>query len=249
MSDLEDISQHVHDKISFIQQMLDLSVVELPQPKIKKLGQEFFSLEKLLEELERCVDQQKKQLDHLKALEEYFQKALEDVQHIKDNIPPHIPRKKDLDRGKETVRNLNEATDGRPVQADNIKQMSKTIIKEMEFITMPEFESIPQYMKGRVSYDQLNAAVDSINIAVTAKYKILHQSVKTLNNHARKLHQRFKDQQTKETKGQYFIVEDDIREFTQTKVDKRFQGILNMLRHCQRLRELRGGGLIRYMLL
>lgn len=49
--------------------------------------------------------------------------------------------------------------------------------------------------------------------------------------------------------GQYFVVEDDIREFTQLKVDKRFQGILNMLRHCQRLRELRGGGITRYMLL
>lgn len=48
--------------------------------------------------------------------------------------------------------------------------------------------------------------------------------------------------------GWYFIVEDDIREFTQMKVDKRFQGILNMLRHCQRLRELRGGGLVRYAL-
>lgn len=56
-------------------------------------------------------------------------------------------------------------------------------------------------MKGRVSYDQLNAAVQSINTAVKAKYKILHQSVRTLNNHARRLHQRFKDQETKDTKG------------------------------------------------
>ena len=58
-----------------------------------------------------------------------------------------------------------------------------------------------RYMKGRVAYHQLNAAVQSINTAATAKYKILHQSVKTLNNHARKLHQRFKDQETKDTKG------------------------------------------------
>ena len=56
-------------------------------------------------------------------------------------------------------------------------------------------------MKGRVSYDQLNAAVQSINIAVTAKYKILRQSVKTLSNHSRKLYQRFKEQETKDTKG------------------------------------------------
>lgn len=45
------------------------------------------------------------------------------------------------------------------------------------------------------------------------------------------------------------MVEDDIRELTQMKVEKRFQGILNMLRHCQRLREIRGGGVTRYVLL
>lgn len=56
-------------------------------------------------------------------------------------------------------------------------------------------------MKGRVTYDQLNAAVQSINTAVTSKYKILHQSVKALNNVSRTLHQRFKDQETKDTKG------------------------------------------------
>ena len=64
--------------------------------------------------------------------------------------------------------------------------------------------SVPlRYMKGRVSYDQINAVVQSINKAVTAKYKILHQSVRTLSNHARKLHQRFKDQDTKDTKGTF----------------------------------------------
>ncbi|XP_044049671.1 spindle and kinetochore-associated protein 1 isoform X2 [Siniperca chuatsi] len=249
MSELEDISHHIHDRISSLQRMLDLSVVELPQNKIKKLGQELFALERLLEEFEKCVGQQKEQLKHLKEIEELFQKNLEDVQHIKDNIPVHMPRKKVPANGSEPVMNLNEAADGQPAQLENVNKTNKSFVREMEFITMPEFEGIPQYMKGRVSYDQLNAAVQSINTAITAKYKILHQSVKTLNNHARKLHQRFKDQETKDTKGQYFVVEDDIREFTQMKVDKRFQGILNMLRHCQRLRELRGGGFTRYMLL
>ncbi|CAJ1057083.1 spindle and kinetochore-associated protein 1 [Xyrichtys novacula] len=49
--------------------------------------------------------------------------------------------------------------------------------------------------------------------------------------------------------GQFFVVEEDIRDFTQVKVDKRFQKIFIMLRHCGRLREVRGGGLTRYMLL
>ncbi|GAA6232655.1 spindle and kinetochore-associated protein 1 [Lates japonicus] len=249
MSELEDISHHIHGRITSLQRMLDLSLVELPQNKIKKLGQELFALERLLEEFEKCVGQQREQLKHLKELEELFQKNVEDVHHMKDNIPVHMPRKKVPVNGNEPVMKKNEAADVQLAQPENVKKTNKSCVREMESITMPEFENIPQYMKGRVSYDQLNAAVQSINAAVTAKYKILHQSVKTQNNHARKLHQRFKDQETKDTKGQYFVVEDDIREFTQMKVDKRFQGILNMLRHCQRLRELRGGGVTRYILL
>lgn len=58
-----------------------------------------------------------------------------------------------------------------------------------------------RYMRGRVSYDQLNGTVQAINTAVKAKYKILHQPLKALNNHSRKLHQRFKEQETKDTKG------------------------------------------------
>lgn len=56
-------------------------------------------------------------------------------------------------------------------------------------------------MRGRLTQDQLNVVVQSLNTAIKAKYKILHQPVKSLNNHSRKLHQRFKEQETKDTKG------------------------------------------------
>ncbi|KAF3689295.1 Spindle and kinetochore-associated protein 1 [Channa argus] len=249
MRELEDISHHLNERISSLQRIVDLSVVELPQNKMKKLGQELFALGELLLEFEKCVEQQKEQLKHLKELEALFQNNLEYVQHMRDNMPSHMPRKKSPANERESVVSQKAEADMQVVPPQHDKKTNKSYVREVDIITMPEFESIPQYMKGRVSYDQLNAAVQSINTAVAAKYKILHQSVKTLNNHSRKLHQRFKEQERKDTKGQFFVVEDDLREFTQIKVDKRFQGILNMLRHCQRLRELRGGGLTRYMLL
>lgn len=61
--------------------------------------------------------------------------------------------------------------------------------------------AVLRYMKGRVTYDQLNAAVLSINTAAKAKYRILQQPLKSLNNHSRKLQTRFKEQETKDTKG------------------------------------------------
>lgn len=67
----------------------------------------------------------------------------------------------------------------------------------MTFVTFADL----RYMKGRVTYDQLNAAVQNINTAVKAKYRILQQPLKSLNNHSRKLQTRFKEQETKGTKG------------------------------------------------
>lgn len=245
MSDLENISNHIQNRISSLKCLLDLSLMDSPQVRMKRLGEELCALERHLERFESCVSEKEEHLKDLKELERSSQKYLEDVEHMKDNVPPHMPAKTGSVSAKEPVMKQNDGVQA--AHAEN-SQKSKCVIKEMEVITMQEFNSIPQYMKGRVSYDQINAAVQSINAAVTFKYKIVHQPGKSLNTQSRRLHQRFKDQETKGTKGQFFIVEEDIREFTQMKVDKRFQGILNMLRHCQRLRELRGGGITRYVL-
>ncbi|XP_054891288.1 spindle and kinetochore-associated protein 1 [Poeciliopsis prolifica] len=242
MADLEEICQHFQNKLSSLKCMLDLSAADLPQQKIKKLGQEVLGLGRILEEFEKCVDQQKEQLKQLKELEKLFQNDVESIQHMKDNFPAHIPKRKSPAKN-------DKPADDQPAQAEKTKKISRNLVKEMDYITTQEYESIPHYMKGRVSYEQLNAVVEGINTAVAAKYRILCQPLKALNNHSRKLHQRFKDQETKDTKGQFFVVEEDMCEFTQMKVDKRFQGILNMLRQCQRLREVRGGGLVRYMLM
>ncbi|XP_012713494.3 spindle and kinetochore-associated protein 1 isoform X1 [Fundulus heteroclitus] len=248
MGDLEEISQQFQNKLSSIQLMLDLSATDFPKQKIKKLGEEILELQIILEEFDKCVDHQKVQLQQLKELEKLIQNDLEGVQHMKDNIPAHIPKKTSPVKENTDGGNQNTATDVQPAQAEHVKKTKRGFVREMHYITSQEYESIPQYMKGRVSYEQLNAVVESINTAIRAKYKILSQPMKALNIHARNLQQRFKNQESKDTKGQFFVVEDDILEFTQMKVDKRFQGILNMLRHCQRLREIRGGGVVRYTL-
>ncbi|NWI37476.1 SKA1 protein, partial [Picathartes gymnocephalus] len=122
------------------------------------------------------------------------------------------------------------------------------VIKEAALITTEEFESIPAYMKGRITYDQINAVVQQINMAVVGKYKILYQPLKSMSAPVRNLYHRFMEEETKDTRGVFFIVEADIKEFTQLKLDKRFHSILNILRHCQRVREVRSSGLIRYVI-
>ncbi|XP_017589806.1 PREDICTED: spindle and kinetochore-associated protein 1 isoform X2 [Corvus brachyrhynchos] len=122
------------------------------------------------------------------------------------------------------------------------------LVKEAALITMEEFESVPAYMKGRLTYDQINAVVQEMNKAVVAKYKILYQPLKSMSVPVRNLYDRFMEEETKDTRGLFFIVEADIKEFTQLKLDKRFHSILNILRHCQRVREVRGSRLVRYVI-
>lgn len=255
--ELEDITKHINDRVLGIRRALELRAIAKDQDKqliLRRLGQDVLAIDGLLDQFEKCVGRQRDLLMHLKELDGFFQEDVSAGKHLRDNTPTHMPRK---DAGCL----LPAATADRPAlcqtgpanlkptQLENLRKTSKHHIREMPFITMPEFETIPQYMKGRVTYEQLNASVQSFNAAVAGKYKILHQPAKSLNNATRKLHQRFKDEENKDTKGQYFVVEADIKEFTQMKVDKRFQGVLNMLRHCQRLRELRGGGLTRYVVM
>lgn len=47
--------------------------------------------------------------------------------------------------------------------------------------------------------------------------------------------------------GCYFIVDVDIKEHGGTKIDKVANSILTILRHCGRIKEVRGGQLTRYV--
>ncbi|KAL6472694.1 hypothetical protein MHYP_G00188820 [Metynnis hypsauchen] len=251
--ELEEVTKHIDDKISFVKRLLELRAVAKDPDKrtfLVKIEQDVNAINCLLDRFERYVAQQRDLLKHLKELDEFFKEDVQNAQHLKENIPPHMPRREQPAPSEQLAVSSRPAdVQAAPQEQEPPRKPSRAVIKEMEFITVQEFDSIPQYMKGRVTYDQLNAAVKSINVAVTGKYKILHQPVKSLTNASRKLHQRFKDQETKDTKGQFFVVEEDLRDLAQLKVDKRFVGMLNMLRHCQRLKELRGGGLTRYALL
>lgn len=59
-------------------------------------------------------------------------------------------------------------------------------------------------MKGRITYDQVNAVVQEINKAVVEKYKILYQPLRTMSAPVRNLYHRFMEEETKDTRGIFF---------------------------------------------
>nr|KAF6423764.1 spindle and kinetochore associated complex subunit 1 [Rousettus aegyptiacus] len=206
-SDLEQICSHINEKIGNIKKTLSLrNCGQEPALKtiLNKIGDEIIVVNELLNKLELEIQYQEQTNHSLKELYESLEEDYKDVEHLKENIPPHLPQ-----------------------------------------VTVTQ----NSYMKLRLTYCQINDVIKEINKAVLSKYKILHQPKKSaMSSVARNLYHRFIDEETKDTKGHYFIVEADIKEFTALKVDKRFHVILNILRHCRRLSEVRGGGLTRYVI-
>ncbi|XP_070592513.1 SKA complex subunit 1 [Erythrolamprus reginae] len=247
-SNLNDLCFHLNSKISNIKKLFLLRKIG-QEPSLKtvlsKVVQEMFLLNSLLNKLEEEYNHQKRLQKSLKDLQELMERDYLETQHLEENMPIYLPKAAQASSVGATLKEKE------PCKAEEKKATKKSAkisksIREAPFITSEEFESIPAYMKGRLTFSQVNAVVAEINKAVASKYSILHQPIKSMGNATRNLYYRFQEEETKDTKGEYFIVEADIEVFTQLKADKRFHSILTILRHCHRVREIRGSRIVRY---
>ncbi|XP_066473591.1 spindle and kinetochore-associated protein 1 isoform X2 [Tiliqua scincoides] len=247
-SDLNDLYSHINTKISNIKASLQLRKIDR-EPSLKtvvgKVVHEMFLLNNLLNNLELEFHHQERQQSQLKGFQESIEKDYNEAQHLRENLPIYLPSAVPNSMVSLAVKSEEPCKVSQPERAKKPTKESKQI-KEVPFLTSEEFESVPAYMRGRLTYNQVNAVIQEINKAVVSKYKILRQPAKAMSSAVRNLFFRFQEEETKDTKGEFFIVEADIDEFTQLKADKRFHSILTILRHCQRVREIRGSKLVRY---
>ncbi|NWV83769.1 SKA1 protein, partial [Dasyornis broadbenti] len=249
-SDLEDLCFHINTKISSIKKSLllrDTAENQSCKSVLNKIGNEVILVHDLLNQMETEIKQQEKLKDLLKEIQKAAERDQNEAQHLLEHIPSYLPKPTQSCITVPTVKHEEQIKAVEPEHAKKTAKETK-LIKEAALITTEEFESVPAYMKGRLTYQQINAVVQEINKAVVGKYKIKYQPLKSLSVPLRNLYHRFMEEETKDTRGEFFIVEADIKEFTQLKLDKRFHSILNILRHCQRVREVRGSGLVRYVI-
>ncbi|XP_066038352.1 spindle and kinetochore-associated protein 1 [Chamaea fasciata] len=249
-SSLEDLCFHINEKISNIKKCIllrDIDEDECCKPVLHKMQNEVILVHELLNKMETEIKQQEKLRDLIKDIQTATEREQKEAQHLLEHIPTYLPKPT---QSCITVPTVKDEGQTEAVEPKHTKKPAKgtKVIKEAALITTEEYESVPGYLKGRITYDQVNAVVQQINKAVVEKYKILYQPLKSMSAPIRNLYHRFTEEETRDTKGLFFIVEADIKEFTQLKLDKRFYSILSILRHCQRVKEVRGSGLIHYII-
>ena len=93
-----------------------------------------------------------------------------------------------------------------------IVKRPKSTIGQVAFLTLVQFDAIPKYMRGRVTYEGVNAAVEELNTALVEKYTFLGGRMADLPNpKAKKRHQALRAQESKDTKGVHFVTADELR--------------------------------------
>ncbi|NWT76714.1 SKA1 protein, partial [Prunella himalayana] len=200
-SSLEDLCLHINMKISDVKKCLllrDIGKDDFRQPVLRKIHKELILVHGLLNKMENEVKQQEKMKDSLKEIQKAVERDQKEAQHLLENIPRYLPK---LLRCRTFC--VKKKGQRRIVEPEPMKKPAKEKdpIKEAALITTEEFQSVPAYMKGRITYEQINAAVQAINRAVVGKYKILYKPVKSMNAPLRKLYHRFMEEETKDTKG------------------------------------------------
>lgn len=102
----------------------------------------------------------------------------------------------------------------------------------------------------------MNGGVEFLTRVIQEKYTFLRQNPAKLSMEQRQKYYNWKDCEGEETVGKFFVTENDVKASlsgkggasTTFKLDSTGRAILAIMRHLGRIKELRGGGMVRFVL-
>lgn len=104
-----------------------------------------------------------------------------------------------------------------------------------------------RYIRGRLTQTKVNEAIEALNSVFEEKYALLAIPSSKLKEAQRRRILEFRAAETDACAGYLFVTEVDVKESKQVtfKMDSSGKNIVTILRHCGRVKEVRGGGLTR----
>ncbi|XP_020247712.1 spindle and kinetochore-associated protein 1 homolog isoform X2 [Asparagus officinalis] len=109
------------------------------------------------------------------------------------------------------------------------------------YVTSEELDSLSSYMRGRLTFDKVNIAINEIATLADANFQLITAPKKKLTEDTWEKALELRDIATAETvRGKHFFLETDIKG-PGLKLDNTGKAILTVLRHLGRIQEIRIG--------
>jgi len=207
---------------------------------MSKLEVVISELETKLRQVHESLDSQTRGMDlsleSAKAQNMYLQKALE-------NVPTDISLTGTADlQGRQSQLASHGGTP--TTRQKSARGINPSAVGKVErrYITQDEFDSVSSYMKGRLTADKVNAALDELAgfaeqnaVLVLAARK--NKTAGYDRKHAIWLHTNIWHHSF--LKGKFWALEADLKAGTALKLDKSGKSCLTILRHLKRIGEVR----------
>ncbi|TPX61497.1 hypothetical protein PhCBS80983_g01098 [Powellomyces hirtus] len=121
-------------------------------------------------------------------------------------------------------------------------------------ITVTEFDSLAKYQVGRLTRDKINDIIAEFSSLVADKYTFMKIPPAKMTKNQRDLFWEHKKVATPETTGKAFVTEKDVKDkdlFSKStfRLDPSGRSVIAIVRHLGRLKEVRGGGHTRLVIL
>lgn len=208
---------------------------------MQKLEVVISELETKLKQIQEDINSQTKEIDSsldlAKAQNIYLQKALQ-------NVPGDIETKAAELQGRQSQVASQSGVTPSTTRQKSTRGIDPSVVGKVErrYITQDEFDSVSSYMKGRLTTDKVNAALDELAgfaeqnavLVLAAKKNKTHGYDR---KHAIWLHTNIAHHSF--LKGKFWALEADLKAGTALKLDKSGKSCLTILRHLKRIGEVR----------
>jgi len=248
MNTVEELTQYFLKTLSTMNNALLLTnaTVDESYMEVKDSLMDLLDNVKLvLRSIHRDVDIAQEQLKSLQDTKAKCQDMMQHLQFVITNMPLNYSTRKNSHK-QLTSKIINCDQGGKD---HNIKSGTNQVTRScsyLNFLTVDDFEVVPKYMKGRLTYERVNSIIEQLDKVFSEKYKLMKLKTGSLNDLNRKRVEVFRLQENSDTEGVSFIVEKDIADFSSLKVDSNVRNCLTILRHFCMLQEVRGGGYVRF---
>lgn len=246
---MESLAQHYEEKFSLIRQMTELArdTPEEVERVLMEILEERNVMLSSLEALKEEVKSWRNQLATVHRLAQALRETDKKNQELLKNVPTQALRKSVAPPSVESKGDL-KTSGGKKGPVGVIQEPRTVMTQSVKHLTVDEFEKVPKYMKGRLTYDSLSVAVEEFNSAVKGKYEFLAKSLNEISLKEKKRRNILKSQDKAELKGKHFVTSDELKEFSMFKTENSKKAVITVLRHFQKIRENRGpGSTIRYV--
>ncbi|KAI8822697.1 uncharacterized protein EV422DRAFT_410532 [Fimicolochytrium jonesii] len=237
----------------------------------------YISLTRTVDDLERRVAKLSAAVERERVVIESGREVLgrlegvrECVGHMAGNVPVGVPLGRRREEGKTRVvlaemENHGEEGAGRGDTKDARAketaappppaQVKKTVNTTIAPVTVAEFESLPKYQVGRLTLPKLNTLISEFTLLLHDKHTLLSLPPSKMTKPQRDIFWEHKKHHTPETKGKMFITEKDVARdkevFSKSafRLDPMGRSVVAIMRALGRIREVRGGGCTRMVVL